>query len=202
MKNIIRVGTMLSLLGLFVVGCATTTQRVDLTNDTGPETMGLDYRDFEQAARETVSKMIASGNLNKPGGGRYVLTISSIRNRTSQYIDTDQLAIPITEELQNSGKVVLTTAVGANGARDAMSHNVRDLRMDDEFDQSRVAKKGQMIAPDFSLAGKIIERTIRLNSRQTQVEYYLQLSLTEVNTGLAYWNGQTRIVKRGSSRSW
>jgi penicillin-binding protein activator len=185
----------------FVGGCAVPTEVVDTRNDQGPAVMGLDYRDFENAAATMVESMLASGAVNKPGGGRYVLAIPMVVNDTMQRIDTDLLTKKIRVELLNSGKVVTTTAVGLTGPEDAMSMRVRELRGSKEFDQSRIAGEGQMIAPDLSLSGKIIQRNISIDRRRQQVEYYFLLSLTDSRTGLALWEGEKPIIKRGSNKS-
>jgi len=181
--------------------CATKTTNIDIHNDQEQAVMGLDYRDFQKAASEAVSSMLRSGAVNKRGGGRYVLAISQIVNDTMQRIDTDQLVKKIRIELLQSGKVVVTTAVGANGAEDNLSFQVRQLRQSNEFNQNTVAKTGQMIAPELSLSGKIIQRNVSVNSGTQQVEYYFQLTLTDINTGLAFWEGESVIGKRGSSDS-
>lgn len=187
---------------IFMAGaCAPATQNIDMSNDQGGAVMGLDYRDFEQAASESVSSMMQSGALNKRGGGRYVLAISRIINDTTQRIDTDQLIKKIRVQLLQSGKVIVTTAVGANGPEDNMAMQARQLRNSDEFNQSTVAAKGQMIAPDLSLSGKIIQRNIRVSSSLQQVEYYFQMTVTDINTGLAFWEGESVIGKRGSNKS-
>lgn len=189
------------LLLFMVSGCATTTQNIDMSNDREQAVMGLDYRDFQKAASEAVSSMLQSGAVNKRGGGRYVLAISRIVNDTMQRIDTDQLIKKIRVELLQSGKVVVTTAVGANGAEDKLAMQARQLRKSDEFNQATVAKKGQMIAPELSLSGKIIQRNVKVSSGTQQVEYYFQLTLTDINTGLAFWEGESVIGKRGSNKS-
>jgi hypothetical protein len=187
---------------LFILnGCVTATQNIDMSNDQGKAVMGLDYRDFEKAANEAVSSMLQSGAVNKQGGGRYVLAVSRIINDTMQRIDTDQLTKKIRVELLQSGKVVVTTAVGADGAEDEMAFQARQLRLSDEFNQATVAKKGQMIAPELSLSGKIIQRNIKVDSSTQQVEYYFQMSLTDISSGLAFWEGETVIGKKGSNKS-
>ena len=186
---------------LMISGCAATTRNIDMNNDKGGAVMGLDYRDFQKAASEAIKSMLQSGALNKRGGGRYVLAISRIVNDTMQRIDTDQLIKKIRVELLQSGKVVVTTAVSAGEPEDKMAYKARQLRKSDEFKQSTVAKKGQMIAPDLSLSGKIIQRNVRVDSGTQQVEYYFQLTLTDINTGLAYWEGESVIGKRGSNKS-
>ncbi|MBU1904121.1 MAG: penicillin-binding protein activator LpoB [Proteobacteria bacterium] len=189
------------VLLLMLSGCATTTRNIDMNNDKGQAVMGLDYRDFQKAASEAIKSMLQSGALNKRGGGRYVLAISRIVNDTMQRIDTDQLIKKIRVELLQSGKVVVTTAVGAGEPEDKMSMKARQLRKSDEFNQSTVAKKGQMIAPDLSLSGKIIQRNVKVSSGTQQVEYYFQLTLTDINTGLAFCEGESVIGKRGSNKS-
>lgn len=186
---------------LLVTGCnkSNIATIIDPTSDNNASIMGLDYRDFEQAAFEAVQDMLASGAVCKPGGGRYVLVISRVLNDTMQNIDTDQLIKKIRVELLRSGKVVTTTAVGLNGAEDPMVAAARKLRKSKEVNQRGVAKKGQIIAPDLSLSGKIIQRTHRIDSSTDQVEYFFMLTLTDINTGLAFWEGETPIIKRGDS---
>ncbi len=200
-----------SILGALLVvlvftGCATTSSGPRYVNDekvgtSAPITMGLDYQDFRKASMDAVQSMLRSGALNKPGGGRYVLAISTLINDTTQRIDMDQLIKSIRVALLQSGKVVVTTAIRAGGAEDTMSYEARALRNSDEFNQKTVAKKGQMIAPDFSLSGKIIERTATLANGETKVDYYFQLTLTDIKTGLAYWEGETVITKASDSKT-
>lgn len=190
----------LSASVLMLAGCATPTRYVDPAADNGPVAMTLDYRDFEKAATEAVDDMLASGAVSNPNGGRYIMVVSRITNDTMQRIDTDQLTKKIRVALLRSGKVVTTTAVGLGGAEDEMTMRARELRNSEEFDQSGVQKKGTLQAPDLSLSGKILQRNHKVADEQ-QVEYYIQLSLTDLATGLAFWEGETPIIKRGSNDS-
>ncbi|MBR7158122.1 MAG: penicillin-binding protein activator LpoB [Alphaproteobacteria bacterium] len=193
-KSIIFAGT-----ALMVSGCGTTV--VDLDN---PEekaamsnVMALEYRDFEKAANKAVQEMISSGAVTNRSGGRYVLVISRITNDTMQKIDTDQLIKKIRTQLLQSGKVVVTSAVGLDGAEDPMVMKARQLRKSKEVNQANVAKKGTIVAPDLSLSGKIIQRNLDLDFGGERVEYYFQLTLTDLTTGLAIWEGETPIIKEG-----
>lgn len=191
------------VLAVSASGCATQGgfAVVDRNSDTAASTATLEYRDFEKAASESVQSMLSTGAVTNPNGGRYILAISRVLNDTLQRIDTDQLIKKIRIELLNSGKVVVTTAVGINGAEDQMNFAARDLRGNDEFDQSRVAKKRSLQAPDLSLSGKIMQRNHNMGRNQIQIEYFFQLTLTELNSGLAIWEGETPIIKRGSSKT-
>ncbi len=197
MKIKILTATALSLV--LLSGCADKVSKIDLNNDKGDQVIGLDYRDFQQAASEATQSMLRSAALTKPGGGRYILAISKVRNDTMQHIDTDQLIKKIRIELLNSGKVYITTAIG--GAKDKMNKQMRALREDDEFRNSSVAKKGTLVAPNMSLSGKILQRNINMGDGKQQVEYYFMLTLTDLKNGFATWEGETIIGKRASGKA-
>ncbi len=191
------------LIGLLTAGCAETTY-IDTMHDTGKPVMALDYRDFDQAASEMVQSMLGSGALKKQDGSRYVMATGRIVNDTMQRIDTDQLMAKIEQELLNSGQVVMTSAVGGKGAPDQMIYQTRDIRdsdVGDEFNKDTVAAKGQLIAPELSVSGKIFQRNIRYDNDRQQVEYYFQLQVTNLTNGLRFWQNETLIGKRGSNKS-
>ena len=199
-----RTKIIITLAGLLLAGCATETVNIDVVNDEGKAVMALDYRDFAQAASEMIQSMISSGALKKPGGGRYVMTTARVTNDTMQRIDTDQLMAKIEEELLNSGMVVMTSAVGGRGAPDEMIYEMRDIRdsaTGDEFKQETLAGKRTLEAPELSIAGKIFQRNIRYDRNRQQVEYYFQLMITDLTTGLRFWQKESIIGKRGSNRS-
>jgi uncharacterized protein (TIGR02722 family) len=199
-----RTKIIITLAGLLLAGCAAETENIDIVNDEGKAVMELDYRDFAQAASEMIQSMISSGALKKTGGGRYVMTTGRVTNDTMQRIDTDQLMAKIEEELLNSGLVVMTSAVGGRGAPDEMIYEMRDIRdsaTGDEFKQETLAGKRTLEAPELSIAGKIFQRNIRYDRGRQQVEYYFQLMITDLTTGLRFWQKESIIGKRGSNRS-
>jgi uncharacterized protein (TIGR02722 family) len=193
--------TTLLLASLLVAGCAVKTERIDMQKDEAGEVMGLDYRDFNEAAGRAVQSMLKSGALDRPGGDRYVIAISTITNDTMQHIDTDQLIKKIRVDLLRSKRAVITTSIGSEGNVDEMSKKVRELDEDEDYNPRTMPKKGQLIAPDMSLSGKIIQRNITMDDGKQQVEYYFQLTLTEISSGLAWWEDETIIGKRGSGKS-
>ena len=180
--------------------CSTPTRYVHPVEDANLISVGIDAADFEKAAAEAVSSMLRSGVLDKNGGGRYVLAISTVTNDTMQRIDTDLLIKKIRIDLLNSGKVVVTTAVGVNGPEDPLSMMSRELRDNEEFNRKTTMAKGQMIAPELSLSGKIIQRNAAVSEDEQRVDYYFQLTLTDIRTGLALWEGETVIGKIASNK--
>jgi len=181
------------------------TQRIDSRNDRSAIGMGLDNRDFEEAARTLVRGMLDSGRLQpRPDGQPRVMAISRITNDTTLRINTNELTQLVSVELNNSGRVVTTTAVGLDGPSDPLAMQSRQLRSSGEFNQRTVAGRGQMVAPDISLSGNIIQRTNRVDGGATRVDYVFQLNLTNIRTGIALYQGQETITRVGSGRtvSW
>ena len=200
--KLLVLGVLIGALGL--AGCGKTSV-VNLTDPGyttqqqagGETTFGLDYRDFEYSAKQAVDSFLNSPFSRKPGStAPWIMAISRITNDTALNIDTDQLVKKMRVALLNSGRVMVTTAVGAGGPEDAMSMEVRQLRESDEFNQDTVAGRGTMVAPDLSLSGKIIQRANRVGNQQ-QVDYYFQLTATNIETGLAYWEFEGVIAKLG-----
>ncbi len=190
-----------AVLSMFVVGCEQKTANIDVTNDQGKAVMALDYRDFDQAASKMVQSMLASGALKKQGGGRYVVATSRITNDTMQRIDIDQLMAKIEQELLNSGQVVMTSAVGAQDSTDPLVQQARKLRDSEEFNQDTVAAKKTLIAPELSISGKIFQKNVPYDKGTQQVEYYFELKVADLKSGLRVWQNETLIGKRGSNKS-
>lgn len=165
-------------------------------------TLGLDRQDFEATAEQMAQSMLNSPAFaNISPGQRKVIAIGKIVNDTPQRIDTDKLISKITIALRKSGKFVLTTAVAAGGARDEMSEAVRQLRDNDEFNQDTLSKKGTLVVPDFSISGKIRQDNVRLRNGNIQAEYFFYLAVTDLNSGLAYWEDERTIDKTGTNKS-
>jgi uncharacterized protein (TIGR02722 family) len=188
-----------------IAGCNTPTQNIDTINDQGTAVMGLDYRDFDRAASEMVQSMIESGAFKKEGGGRYVVAKGHILNDTMQRIDTDQLMAKVEQEMTRSGLIVMTAAVsGGTSSRDSMVHDMRDIRDSDkggEFKQDTLPAKGQLLAPELSISGKIIQRNVKYENNKQQVEYYFQLQMNNLTNGLVFWQNEIVLGKRGSNKS-
>ena len=211
MKKIVSLSLITAVT--FFSGCATTGNQPhyidhEKLGTSTPTTLGLDYEDFERASLKLVNSMLRSPYLNrmyeikiKKDGKPLILMISDFINDTTQRIDIDQLVKKIRISLLNSGKFIVTTALRAGGPEDKATMELRKLRGHKEFNQKTIAKKGTVIAPDLSLSGKIIQRVSKLPNGEQRVDYYIQMSLTDVTSGLAFWEGEEVISKAGSNKS-
>jgi len=176
------------------------TSVVDLNDtrevDAMQHVMELEYRDWTNTAEKMTNSMIESGALkNKP-----VIAIGDIVNDTTQRIDSDVLIKKIRTTLLKSGSAQITTNFTGE---DTNSDKARALRGNGEYDANTIAKGGTLVAPNMSLTGKMLQRNLKLDSGwfssvDTRTEYYLQLTLTDLKTGLSVWEDEQPIIKQGT----
>lgn len=188
--------------GLILCGCGGV-QYVDNAESKEYSSLGIDYHDLEKAASDNTKSLLESGyvrslaGLSKPK----VLAISDVINDTMQHFSTQELTRKITRDMRNSGKFILTMAfAGSGGSKDKMLDSVRGARGDDEVNQYGVPEKGNIIAPELSLSGKIIQRNTKVKSKQ-RVDYFFLLTLTDLKSGLVVWDNEVNIIKVGKNAS-
>ena len=195
MKKIIPMALCLAL-------CACGGTRVVDLNDkddvaTMQHVMELEYRDWTNTAEKMTESMIKSGVLKSES--KPVIAIADIVNDTTQRFDTDILTKKIRTTLLKSGTAQIATNFSGE---DSTSNAVRAQRGNTEYDQNTIVKSGTLVAPNMSLSGKMLQRNLKLESGwfsavDTRVEYYLQLTLTDLKTGLSVWEDEQPIVKEG-----
>ncbi|MBR6752058.1 MAG: penicillin-binding protein activator LpoB [Alphaproteobacteria bacterium] len=177
------------------------TRVVDLDDErdvaTMQDVMELEYRDWEKTAANMTDSMLKSGALT--GVKKPVIAVANIKNDTMQRFDTDILIKKIRTTILKSGRAQIATNFTGE---DTTSNTVRNTRGNAEYDQSTFAGTGTLIAPNMSLSGKMLQRNLKIQSGwfssvDTRVEYYLQLTLTDLKTGLSVWEDEQPIVKEG-----
>lgn len=178
------------------------TSVVDLNNEKEvanmQNVMELEYRDWTNTAEKMTQSMISSGALNQTQ--KPVIAIANIVNDTTQRFDTDVLIKKIRTTLLKSGRAQIATNFSGE---DLTTEKMRNKRSDAEYDQSTIAKTGTLVAPNMSLSGKMLQRNLKLDSGwfssvDTRTEYYLQLTLTDLKTGLSVWEDEQPIIKEGT----
>lgn len=189
-----------ALVGGFAAGCSSTrTETFDPTNPTVNTTRALgtvSQAECFMAAREAVQSMMASPlferflaqyrNERNDALAVPLMQVGHLRNQTDDPnlqmgLVTDELCTA----LMNSGKVEVTLATGADAS--ATFAEARDLRKDDNFNQSTVAKKGRLEAPRLSLEGGVLWNRVDTDGEKVQV-YSFNLKLADIDTGKVIWS--------------
>lgn len=187
---------------LCIALCACSATQVIDTNDktavsSMQHVMELEYRDWTNTAEKMTTSMLESGALSQTQ--KPVIAIGNIVNDTAQRFDTDILTKKIRTTLLKSGKAQIATNFSGE---DTNSNAARAQRGNDEYNQATIAGKGTLVAPNMSMTGKMLQRNLHLQSgwfsaNDTRVEYYLQLTLTDLKTGLSVWEDEQPIIKEG-----
>ena len=122
-----------------------------------------------------------SERLKKPK----VIAISDIANYTGEAIDIQSLIAKLKLALSQNHKITFSSAVGGSGASiDTMIKQSRKLRDNAEFNPYTTKEKGELLAPDYSLSGKI-----------TKVAggYEFLLTLSDLSRGVEVWSNIARF---------
>ena len=159
------------------------------------DVMELEYRDWTNTAEKMTDSMLKSNAFRKVQNP--VIAMGNIVNDTQQRFDTDILTKKIRTTLLKSGTAQIATNFSGE---DLTSEKMRTQRSNAEYDQSTIAKTGTLVAPNMSLSGKMLQRNLKLQSGilssvDTRIEYYLQLTLTDLKTGLSVWEDEQPIIK-------
>ncbi len=127
-------------------------------------------------------------------GGKPVVTVGTIRNRSSEHIDTETFTSDFERELINSGQV-----------RFVASRGQRDEIRDERFDQQEWASPETMkriraeTGADFILVGAIKSITDEIEG--TRVVYYqTDLEMIDIESIEKVWIGSKKIKKEISKK--
>lgn len=146
----------------------------------------IDTQDWAKAADQMINSLLTSGVVERDPQSPSVMAVSRIVNNTTQLVDVNLLTKKIRVALNQSGKVLTSTVIGPGGqAEDELA---RELGA--RYQLPEAAR------PYFTLSGRIIEDRAKAGSTR-QIAYIFQLSLTEINSGLAVWEDEVTITKQG-----
>ena len=151
----------------------------------------INSQDFTRAANKLLQDLFTTGALAKAPDQPAILHVGEVRNDTQTYFDTDLLLQGMKRDLLASNRVRISTTAGPGGkASDQYAKDVRaKLEAGDPFAIYHPR-------PFFSLSGKIIEETSRVD-KVTQKDFYFLMTLTEIDSGTGVWFGRELISKQG-----
>tara|TARA_S200000501_G_C20803066_1_gene734944 strand:- start:161 stop:772 length:612 start_codon:yes stop_codon:yes gene_type:complete len=151
----------------------------------------INAQDFTRAANQLIGDLLSSNALIQAPTQPAILHVGEVKNDTQTYFDTDLLLQGMKRDLIATNRVRISTTAGPGGkGADSYAQEVRG-------DLETKGKKINRPRPYFSLSGKIIEETSRVD-KVTQKDFYFLLTLTEINSGTGVWFGRELITKQGS----
>lgn len=153
------------------------------------ETVNTDFgsTDLNTVAQNMADSLIASGKLN----GCKTYTVSPVRNKTDQYIDTENITQSIKIKLMNSSAVsasyVLSTQEMQNQTDELSRQNNSGL-------YANPTQMGKMQAAQCRLDGFVSDIS-KTNASMKDVFYQFNMSLVNVEQGTEVWSNEKQIRK-------
>ena len=193
--------SLIALAGLAVLAAGCETKKVSspvirfdrqTTNYGDAKGVELVTNEFGSSDLQLIAEKM-TGSLLETGvfQGRPTVTISTVRNKTSEYIDTTNVMNSIQTALVKSGKVRFTRSI------QEMQAGVDELTRQNQsglFKQNSTAKVGKMTGAKFSIEGELTS-IVKQNNQTKDVFYKFTLKLFDVEEGTIEWQDEKEIRK-------
>lgn len=143
--------------------------------------------DLQMMAEKMTGSLLETGIFQ----GRPTVTISTVKNKTSEYIDTTNVMNSIQTALVKSGKVRFTRSINE------MQAGVDELQRQNQsglYKQKSTAKVGKMTAAKYSLEGELTS-IVKQNNTTKDVFYKFTLKMFDVEEGTVEWQEEKEIRK-------
>ena len=198
MKSYLSLAALLALP--LLAGCGTSVKRVETTQviDVSGKWNDTDSR---LTAEEMISDCLARPWITEASGvtgSKPTVIVGTVRNMSSEHINTTVFVEDLQRSLINSGRVSFVASKDERG-------EVRDERLDQSINSSEETKKahGQEAGADFMLSGNISTIEDKEGGKSV-ILYQTDLKLLDMKTNQIVWNGQKKIKKvvKRSGSSW
>jgi uncharacterized protein (TIGR02722 family) len=192
-----RVAIAASVLAVFMVGCASTVNRVDPNTVTDLSGRWNDT-DSRLVAEEMITDCLRRPWLQRAtaakGGKLPVIIIGTVRNRSNEHIAVTTFTKDLERELLNDGRVQF---VASKGERE----EVREEREDQQRNASASTMKAlrNETGADFMLIGNI-DQINDAKGGTTVRTYQVNLELVDLESNQKVWIG-TKDIKKVVKRS-
>jgi uncharacterized protein (TIGR02722 family) len=191
---------LLAVLGAMVVltGCPTTVSQPtvrfsrQVTNYGDAKAVETVTNEFGSTDLQMIAEKMVGSMLTDPlFAERPTMTISAVRNKTSEYIDTKSIMNSIQTAMVKSRRVRFVRSA------DEMEAGVSELQRQNQsglYKTNTTAKIGNMTAAKYSLEGEIVS-IVKQNNDTKDVWYKMTLKLYDVEQGFVEWQEEQEIRK-------
>jgi uncharacterized protein (TIGR02722 family) len=178
-----------ALLGLS--GCVAKTQYGDAT---AVETLNTDFgsTDLQMIAEKMVDDLLASPAMAEmaPQGKRPILFVDSIKNNTTEHIDTESVTDTISTKLLNSGRFRFVDRTKV----DAIARELDYQANSGMVDENKSVKMGRQLGAQLMLYGNFSSITKNVGSTR-DVYYKFTMKVSNLETGLVEFQSEKEIRK-------
>ena len=198
-KLIVAAGVSLALIAL---GGCTNKSVIRYGDATAVETNDINFgsTDLQKFAGKMTDSLLMSpvvGTLT--ANTRPILFVESIKNKTSEHIDTESVTDSISTKLLRSGKFRFVDMGRADAAREQLEFQQNSGMVD----TSKAIAFGQQVGAQYMLYGNLAS-IVKSNKDKADVYYKFTLRLMDLKSGLVEWADETEIRKTKEKKfvSW
>ncbi|MDH4200217.1 MAG: penicillin-binding protein activator LpoB [Spirochaetia bacterium] len=171
------------LLGMFVFSHCASTQYADSRKDTGSRQWGA------REINETVDTMVASLYSSlKDMKHNVLISVSKIRNRTSEHIDTTMIADEISTRLIKRGIPFIDKSQRTETLKEI------EFGQTGAADSENAISAGQLKSPNYELIGEVTDSVSYEGNNRKQF-IIVTLKLIEVETTSVVWQERQEFMK-------
>jgi len=190
--NKIVLATTLSIALVALGGC-TNKSVVRYGDASAVETTNINFgsTDLQKVAGQMTDSLLLSpvvGTLT--ANTRPILFVESIKNKTSEHIDTESITDSISTKLLRSGKFRFVDMGRVSAAREQLEFQQNSGMVD----TSKAIAFGQQVGAQYMLYGNLAS-IVKSNKDKADVYYKFTLRLMDLKSGLVEWADETEIRK-------
>ena len=157
------------------------------------ETTNINFgsTDLQKIAGEMTDSLLASpvvGTLTQ--NKRPIVFVESIKNKTSEHIDTESVTDSISTKLLRSGKFRFVDMTRVDAARKQIDFQQNSGMVD----SSKAIQFGRQVGAEYMLYGNL-SSIVKSNKDQSDVYYKFTLRLMDLQSGIVEWADETEIRK-------
>lgn len=194
MQNIFHRALIIAFLAFLTSACGTTGPTLGSTNISYGDTEAIETvtNEFGSSDLKLLAETMTSSLLETPIlVGRPIITIASVKNKTSEYVDTKLITDSIRSKMLKSGKVKFAVDIAG---MDSQTDELTRQSQSGLYKKSTQAQLGNMQAAKYRLEGSI-SSIVKSSSKFKDVYYKLSLQLVDNESGLLEWADEQDIRK-------
>ncbi|MFQ6372744.1 penicillin-binding protein activator LpoB [Shewanella sp. YIC-542] len=186
----------LLMLMVMAIGLSACQSKVEYGDATEVETVNENFSSTDLQA--ITSKMVDSMMTFPPvvamtATSRPIIFVDSIKNKTSEHIDTESVTDSISNKLLRSGKFRFIDMTKVDAVRKQLDYQ-NSAGM---VDPSTAIKFGRQIGAQYMLYGNL-SSIVKQNGSTKDVYYKMTMRLMDLETGLIEWSDEKEIRKTRS----
>lgn len=196
MKKLLLVSAMGLSISL-LAGCANKSV-VSYGDASAVETTDINFgsTDLQKIADQMTASLIQSPVVGTmTANKRPIVFVDTVKNKTSEHIDTESLTDSISTQLLRSGKFRFVDMTKVTAVREQLNYqNEGDL-----VTPNKAVQFGKQVGAEYMLYGNLAS-IVKTNSDKSDVYYKFTMRLMDLESGLVEWADETEIRKTSSKK--